>query len=509
MLHYGDGFRSQMDMINYFQEGTFFSDADYEQRRKLLNVWNLPGFSGMHLANYLLNYGIETRLINFFDSEWDWICDAYTNSDRPPLVGISGTFYLSYSEVSRLSKRLRKFDPDMEIVLGGAFANERIINAGMEGFEKPMRSNKINYVLHGFNSEADLRDLILARKGKKSLDQVKNLAYIEDGKFKEGAYKHTSVQWNNPILNEVDFNWDKLYMPYMNQTIQIRTASGCPFTCSFCSYPETAGGSHLMDLDMVEENLKSALRVPGVSKIIFLDDTFNVPKRRFNDMLRIFMKYDFEWFSFLRVQYVDDEIVRMMRDSGCRGVYLGMESSNDLILKNMNKKATREKFLRGHQYLAKYNIESFAAFIIGFPGETDETILENIKFIEDEGIRFYTLKEFYYMEHTPVHKEREKFGLTGTGSDWKHDTMDYQTAYEKKIEIFRDVKSSTFIEPDLSLWYIAYLYDQDYTVNTIKDATDALNDVMLYQLDNKINDNHPAFNRLKKILKQDVYDHVG
>ncbi len=71
MLHYGDGFRSQMDMVNYFQEGTFYSDADYEQRRQLLNVWNLPGFSGMHLANYLLNYGIETRLINFFDSEWD------------------------------------------------------------------------------------------------------------------------------------------------------------------------------------------------------------------------------------------------------------------------------------------------------------------------------------------------------------------------------------------------------------------------------------------------------
>ncbi len=397
----------------------------------------------------------------------------------------------------------------MEIVLGGAFANERIITTGMEGFEKPMRSNKINYVLHGFNSEADLRDLILARKSNMSLDQVKNLAYIEDGNFKEGAYKHTSVQWHNPILNGVDFNWDKLYMPYMNQTIQIRTASGCPFTCSFCSYPETAGGSQLMDLDMVEENIKSALRVPGVNKIIFLDDTFNVPKRRFNDMLRIFLKYDFEWFSFLRVQYVDDEIARMMRDSGCKGVYLGMESSNDIILKNMNKKATREKFLRGQQYLAKYNIDSLAAFIIGFPGETDETILENIKFIEDEGTPFYTLKEFYYMEHTPIHKEREKFGLTGSGSDWKHDTMDYQTAYEKKIEIFRNIKGSTFIDPDLSMWYVAYLYDQNYSINTIKDFTDTLNDVMLYQLDNKINDKHPAFDRLKNILKTDVYEHVG
>ena len=48
-------------------------------------------------------------------------------------------------------------------------------------------------------------------------------------------------------------------------------------------------------------------------------------------MLRIFMKYNFEWFSFLRVQYIDDDIARMMRDSGCKGVYLGMESSNDAL----------------------------------------------------------------------------------------------------------------------------------------------------------------------------------
>jgi len=342
-----------------------------------------------------------------------------------------------------------------------------------------------------------------------SFAKVQNLTYIENGDFKDGKFKYTETQWHQPILNDTPFHWDRLDMPYMNNTIQLRTASGCPFSCSFCSYPETAHGIHLMDLDMVEENIKSALRIPNVNKIIFLDDTFNVPKRRFNDMLRIFVKYDFEWFSFLRVQYIDDDIARMMRDSGCKGVYLGMESSNDVILHNMNKKATREKFLSGYRYLAKYNIDSAAAFIIGFPGETDETIEENIRFIEDEGIRFYTLKEFYYMHHTPIHSEREKFGLVGEGIDWTHDTMDYQTAYEKKIEIFKSIKGSTFVDPDLSLWYIAYLYDQGLSINTVESVTSRLNRVMLDQMDNKFDDNHPAFESLRNELNQNSYEHIG
>ena len=61
----------------------------------------------------------------------------------------------------------------------------------------------------------------------------------------------------------------------------------------------------------------------------------------------MFAKYDFEWFSFLRVQYVDEEVARLMKESGCVGVYLGVESSNDTVLKNMNKKATRANFSEG------------------------------------------------------------------------------------------------------------------------------------------------------------------
>lgn len=84
-----------------------------------------------------------------------------------------------------------------------------------------------------------------------------------------------------------------------------------------------------MDLANVEREL-SAIRDGGrVRRIVFVDDTFNVPVARFRAMLSLLQRFSFEWYAFLRVQYVTDELAALMRASGCRGVYLGLESAND------------------------------------------------------------------------------------------------------------------------------------------------------------------------------------
>jgi len=500
MVYFKEGFHSHLDLINYYKNGIFYLDAGYSERKKLLNIWHLPGFSGIHLANYLLKYGIKTKVINFFDSEWDNFCEIYRSANRPPLVGISSTYYLSYSEVSRLAKKLRKFDADIEIVLGGAFVNEQVLNNSLEVLRKPMLRQKINYALYAFNSEKDLKDLILCRRENGDLEKVNNLTYYKEGDFKEENFRVTNSNWNEAELNNSPL-WSDIDMPFLSNTIQLRTSSGCPFSCAFCSYPTTAGGFFLMDIENVEKNIKSVLRQKNLKNIIFIDDTFNVPPKRFKEMCRIFEKYSFEWFSFLRAQFVDDETAKLMKESGCKAVYLGVESSNDIVLKNMNKKATRKDFIRGIELLNKYEIDSLAAFVLGFPGETNETINENIEFIENTGIKFYTLKEFFYMKHTPVYESRKKYGLTGLETDWKHNTMDYDTANKKKIEMFKQIKNSVFIDPDTSLWYIAYLYDQGLSIDDIVKIQKEINSIMHRQLNYDFDENENFVN-LKNVVKE-------
>src|SRR3546814_11845874 len=105
-----------------------------------------------------------------------------------------------------------------------------------------MRKYGFRYILHAFNSEPDLRDLLLARGAGRPPDQVGNLAWI-DGSLRTGTFETTAKRWNTPLLalEDVPPTWDRLEMPFLNRTIQIRTETGCPFSCAFCSYPTTAG----------------------------------------------------------------------------------------------------------------------------------------------------------------------------------------------------------------------------------------------------------------------------
>jgi anaerobic magnesium-protoporphyrin IX monomethyl ester cyclase len=484
MVHHAGGFRSHLDYLNHRKLGKFFDEGNYSERRQMLNIWNLPSMSGVHLANYLMQFGLRVRLINNLDAEWDWFETAYAACRRPPLVGISSTFYLSWKEVGNVAKRLRAVDPDMDIVLGGAFANAETIHASPKDFAARMRRLGIRYVLHAFNSEPDLRDLLLARRGASGgFAAVRNLAWIE-GNLRDGNFDAGTQHWHKPLLSLSDCppTWDRLELPFLNRTIQIRTASGCPFSCAFCSYPTTAGPWTTVESEHVRAHLDSVMRIPGVDRIIFIDDTFNVPPHRFRELIRIFAEYPFEWFSFLRVQYVNEADVKMMKDSGCAGVYLGIESASDAVLKNMNKRATRRQFAEGVRLLNKYDIPYLAAFVLGFPGETDATIQENVDFIRDNGVRYYSLKEFFYMAHTQVHEKREEYGLTGMGAKWSHATMTHEDAARIKLDIFQAVSESTHIDPDTSLWYMAYLYDQGYDFAAIEQLQAGINALMKRQL---------------------------
>src|SRR3546814_3425063 len=165
----------------------------------MYNIWNLPSMAGVHLANYLTQFGLRVRLINNLDSEWDWLCEAYRSCARPPLVGLSSTFYLSWKAVAGVVKRLRALDPDMDIVLGGAFANAEPIHASPAAFEPRMCKYGFRYILHAFNSDPDLGGLMLARGARRPPDQAGNLAWI-DGSLRTGPFEPKGKRGNTPLL---------------------------------------------------------------------------------------------------------------------------------------------------------------------------------------------------------------------------------------------------------------------------------------------------------------------
>jgi p-methyltransferase len=507
MVHFRNGFRSHLDVINWLGTGSFWEDGTPAQRRDLLSIWNFPGFSGINLARYLRRFDIETLVINNIDAEWDIFREAYESSPRRPLVGLSTTFHLNFSEVSRVTRRLRADYPDISIILGGAFVHSLVQMNDTAELANAMTKYHVDFALHSFNPEVDLKELLLwHRRGDGKIESINNLAFRS--KNAGGGVSFTQAIWNPPLLGLADATGVPPSLAVPTGTVQVRTSTGCPFSCEFCSYPELARGFHVMPPEVVEENLKNVLSAPGINKIVFIDDTFNVPVRRFEKLLRLFAKYDFEWFSFLRVQFVTDDIAALLKESGCRGVYLGIESANDTVLANMNKKVTCREYVEGIRALQKHDITTMAAFVLGFPGENAETVQDNVKFIEEMAFDFYTLKEFYYMENTPIHAVRDKYGLSGSGNRWSHATMESAEAYEHKISMFRAIKNSVFIDPDTSLWYLAYLYDQGFTMEEISVMQRSINALMKFQIEGDFADKTAEYESIRNIARKRFPNHA-
>jgi hypothetical protein len=139
-------------------------------------------------------------------------------------------------------------------------------------------------------------------------------------------------------------------------------------------------------------------------------------------------------------------------------VFLGIESGSPTILKNMDKAATIEKYVAGIRLLRQHGILSFGSFILGFPGETAETVEETRAFIRDNRPDYYRVQLWYCEAGTPIDRRRERYGTTGEGFVWSHATMDSLTAMDHIDRLFLSIQESVWLPQwSFDFWVIPYL----------------------------------------------------
>lgn len=282
MIYFEGGFRSHLDILNKAIYNKYFNQAEYEERRKMLSIWNLFSLNSALAIAPLVNDRYNCKIINNFDAEFDLLCE-YCDSEDKPLICISTTFMLNWSQVARVVCKIRRAIKNVKIALGGAFVNDQYINHGVNTFESPMAKYGIDYIVHSFNAEKDLLDLIRCCK-LDQLEMVNNLVYFD----KSGDFRNTRENWNIANLEDCPIPWDKVNIPDYTSTLQLRTSSGCPFACSFCTYPVASRGFHQRDPEQVlRPQLEKIKRLTNIKSLIFIDDTPNIPKDRFIKILNI------------------------------------------------------------------------------------------------------------------------------------------------------------------------------------------------------------------------------
>jgi hypothetical protein len=178
--------------------------------------------------------------------------------------------------------------------------------------------------------------------------------------------------------------------------------------------------------------------------------------------------FNFRWVSFLRCSNVDEEALDLMKDSGCIGVLLGIESGDQRILQLMNKSAKVERYRWGISELNKRGIASFASLICGFPGETEESVNNTIAFIEESKPTFFNVQLYYHDTRAPIQKKAETFGIHGAGYSWSHNTMDWKGAAALAEYMFRSIENSIPLSLyGFSLWGISYLVSKGISMELI------------------------------------------
>lgn len=426
---------------------------------------DIPNLAAVYLTNFLRRRGLRADYVNLYQHEKERLVE-YLDGD-PLCVAITTTFYVVNLPVNEMVEFIRQHNPRTKIVVGGPLIANHVRNYKGDALKAALADMGADiYVIEGAG-ELTLSAIVNCLKEGGDLSAIPNLAYVEGGQL-----RRTAPRPENNSLDEDVINWPDFADQQLGRTIQTRTARSCAFKCSFCNYPTRAGALTLASVEAVERELDSIRELGDAKNVVFIDDTFNVPLPRFKELCRMMIRngYGFNWFSYFRCSNSDEEAFDLMAESGCKGVFLGIESGSPAILKNMNKAATIERYGYGIEQLHRRGILTFGSFIVGFPGETTETVNETLNFIKEHKPTYYRAQSWYCEPGTPIDQQREHYGIEGEGFVWSHNTMDSLEAMDHIDRLFLSINESLWLPQwSFDFWIIPYLIGRGVTPEGFKE----------------------------------------
>jgi anaerobic magnesium-protoporphyrin IX monomethyl ester cyclase len=171
--------------------------------------------------------------------------------------------------------------------------------------------------------------------------------------------------------------------------LPVETSRGCSYSCLFCFRTIGKKMRH-KDYRQVADELGYYINKFPVERIAFIDATFGVDKaltlKLCEEIIRRKISKKIKWNAGVRANNLDEEMIRIFAQSGCRVLGLGVESGNNAVLSSCGKGITTQDIIRTVNLCKKFGIFVEAYFIFGLPGDTRETIKETISFASRLGI---------------------------------------------------------------------------------------------------------------------------
>lgn len=277
---------------------------------------------------------------------------------------------------------IREKYPDVMNIWGGYFAANQ--------YTSVLNSDAVDFVINGPGDEA-FPKLLAALESNEPVDAIQNLIYKKDG-----TVLHTSKAplMDQDLLPQLPYETLNRFYPikkYLGKTfLGSRTAvyhssMGCPFTCSFCAVvPLYNARWKGKSAELIYRDVKYLIDEHGADALEFHDNNFFVSEKRTVAFSGLVKNEKISWWGEGRIDTIDkysDDSLALMREAGCKMIFFGAETSNDELLKKMDKGGTQttEQMKRFAARMKKFDIIPEYSFVLGFPGESQAQVESQIE----------------------------------------------------------------------------------------------------------------------------------
>ena len=250
------------------------------------------------------------------------------------------------------------------------------------------------------------------------------------------------VNWTRPFLANLDdmplpmhelLPLQSYRMPYIKGPFTfIVTSRGCTAGCTYCiKHVSYQFSVRLRSPESIMEELWQ-LKKLGMDNIHMYADLFTVNREQVVGLCQrmIDEEINIKWTCNSRVDYVDEEMLTLMGKAGCRLISWGIESGNEEILKKARKGADPAKAERALRWAKQAGIMNWGYFIIGLPGETEDTIQETIAFAKKLPLDIALFHVAAPYPGTPFFFQVVENDWFRPGTRWEHVDMDKGTVLD-------------------------------------------------------------------------------
>ncbi len=254
----------------------------------------------------------------------------------------------------------------------------------------------------------------------------------------------------------------ELLDPHRYNRITVQTARGCPFDCEFCAASIRLSPRYrIKPISNVIAEIRHIKSIWAKPFIEFADDNSFVNKRHSKALLRELAKEDIRWFTESDISIAeDDELLALMRDSGCAQVLIGLESPSRAVLQGMERKSNwkagqYDRYLSAIQRIQGHGISVNGCFVLGLDGAGMESFSEVRDFVRQSGLHEVQVTIQTAFPNTPLYRRLQDSGRLLHEHAWELCTLFDVNFIPERMSVAELESSFT--------WLVSELYSDEET----------------------------------------------